>query len=63
MGVESEIREALTNLIFNAVDAMPEGGTLTLRTQIAAAKADGSPTRQHVQVELTDTGIGMDEET
>src|SRR5712664_541214 len=33
MGVESEIREALTNLIFNAVDAMPDGGTLTLRTR------------------------------
>ena len=32
-GIESEIREALTNLIFNAVDAMPEGGTLTLRTR------------------------------
>ncbi len=31
-GRESEIREALTNLVFNAVDAMPEGGTLTLRT-------------------------------
>jgi PAS domain S-box-containing protein len=65
MGVESEIREALTNLIFNAVDAMPEGGTLTLRTQIAAGApdADGPPTRKQVQVELTDTGIGMDEET
>ena len=32
MGVESEIREALTNLIFNAVDAMPEGGRIALRT-------------------------------
>jgi signal transduction histidine kinase/ActR/RegA family two-component response regulator len=65
MGVESEIREALTNLIFNAVDAMPEGGILTLRTQIAAGApdADGPPARRQVQVELTDTGIGMDEET
>ena len=33
MGAESEIRDALTNLIFNAVDAMPNGGTLTVRTR------------------------------
>ena len=33
MGSESEIREALTNLVFNAVDAMPDGGALTLRTR------------------------------
>src|SRR5262249_21566254 len=37
LGVESELREVVTNLIFNAVDAMPEGGTLTLRTRIAEA--------------------------
>ncbi|UUZ54510.1 hypothetical protein LP419_40390 [Massilia sp. H-1] len=35
MGIESELREALTNLVFNAVDAMPDGGTLTLRTRVA----------------------------
>jgi signal transduction histidine kinase/CheY-like chemotaxis protein len=57
MGVESEIREALVNLVFNAVDAMPEGGTLTLRT-----KSSEQPTRL-VRVEVSDTGIGMDEET
>src|SRR5690349_11846587 len=28
-----ELREMLTNLIFNAVDAMPQGGTITLRTR------------------------------
>src|SRR3989337_2191055 len=32
MGAEGDIRDALTNLIFNAVDAMPEVGTLTIRT-------------------------------
>jgi len=60
-GIESEIREALTNLIFNAVDAMPDGGTLTLRTLLGEVTKSGVPER--VQVEVTDTGIGMDEET
>jgi signal transduction histidine kinase/CheY-like chemotaxis protein/uncharacterized membrane protein affecting hemolysin expression len=62
MGSEVEIRDALTNLIFNAVDAMPEGGTLTLRTRVVATGSAGDVTRQ-VQVEVTDTGVGMDEET
>ncbi len=48
------LREVLTNLILNAVDAMPEGGTLTLRTSV---EADG------VLVQVADTGIGMTEET
>jgi PAS domain S-box-containing protein len=54
-GVESEVREALTNLIFNALDAMPEGGTLTLRTR--------APASGQVEVEVGDTGAGMDEDT
>src|SRR5262249_1585899 len=32
LGVEGEVREALTNVFFNAFDAMPEGGTMTVRT-------------------------------
>ncbi|MDR3404912.1 MAG: response regulator [Chthoniobacter sp.] len=65
MGVESEIRDALTNLVLNAVDAMPEGGTLSLRTRIAesAPAAGEPPAERHVHVEVTDTGTGMDEET
>jgi signal transduction histidine kinase len=59
LGVESEIREALVNLIFNAADAMPAGGTLTLRTKLAA----GGEARMAVAVEVCDTGVGMDEET
>jgi signal transduction histidine kinase/ActR/RegA family two-component response regulator len=54
LGTESDIRDALTNLIFNAVDAMPEGGTLTLRTRQVA---------QSVELDVRDTGAGMDEET
>lgn len=58
-GIESEIREALINLVFNAVDAMPEGGTLTIRTK-AVPPGDKA---ERVHVEVSDTGIGMDEET
>jgi signal transduction histidine kinase/ActR/RegA family two-component response regulator len=56
LGVESEIREALINLVFNAVDAMPEGGILTLRTRF-------SPLPPQVHVEVADTGVGMSDET
>ncbi|MGC3979761.1 MAG: CHASE3 domain-containing protein [Steroidobacteraceae bacterium] len=59
MGAENEIREALTNLIFNAVDAMPQGGTLTLRTSLDIT----NPADPQVHVEVGDTGVGMDEDT
>ena len=52
-GNESEIREILTNLIFNAVDAMPKGGTITLRTSMQEGD---------VVLEVSDTGTGMTEE-
>ena len=53
-GNADELRDAFTNLIFNAVDGMPQGGTLTIRS----AKND-----QKVSLEFSDTGIGMSEET
>lgn len=55
LGVDGEVRDALTNLIFNAVDAMPKGGTLTLRSRVLGA--------EHVSLEVLDTGVGMDEAT
>ena len=55
LGAKSEIREALTNLVFNAVDAMPQGGILTLRTRGLAT--------DRICVEVSDTGVGMDEQT
>jgi signal transduction histidine kinase/ActR/RegA family two-component response regulator/HAMP domain-containing protein len=61
LGVESEIREALTNLILNAVDALPNGGVLTLRTKVPGGLASGK--HGYVQVEVADDGVGMDEKT
>jgi signal transduction histidine kinase/ActR/RegA family two-component response regulator/HAMP domain-containing protein len=64
LGTESDIRDALTNLVFNAVDAMPNGGTLVLRTRSADADLeDGSGRRPCVQLEVCDSGVGMDEDT
>lgn len=58
-GIESEVREALINLVFNAVDAMPDGGRLTVRTKATRTETD----IQHADVEVVDSGIGMDEQT
>jgi PAS domain S-box-containing protein len=55
--VESQIRDALVNLVFNAVDAMPQGGPLIIRT-----RADGHG-RHRICIEVTDAGVGMDEDT
>jgi len=63
LGAQNEIRDALTNLVLNAVDAMPDGGTLTLRSNALgapSAQAIGTPAAR-VLVEVCDTGIGMSE--
>lgn len=62
-GSDNEIRDALTNLIFNAVDATPEGGVIEVRTGALAVRADDGVSAQYVRLEVTDSGVGMDEET
>lgn len=56
MGDQSQIEQCLLNLIFNAVDAMPDGGELVLRT---------SPDRSAslIRLEVADNGIGIPEKT
>jgi signal transduction histidine kinase/ActR/RegA family two-component response regulator len=61
MGIESELREALVNLVLNATDAMPEGGTLTLRTGYRLEAGKGVARRAYIDV--VDSGVGMDEAT
>src|ERR1700752_785089 len=50
LGDDSELREVLVNMVFNAVDAMPEGGTLSL-----TSRTEG----ESVILEVVDTGVGM----
>lgn len=50
VGRASELREVFTNLVLNALDAMPDGGRLTITT---------TAMNGHVDVEVADTGIGM----
>ena len=65
-----ELEQILMNLVANARDAMPEGGTLTIRTE--EAHLDEREAEQHrplaeagsyVRLWVEDTGIGMDEDT
>jgi PAS domain S-box-containing protein len=52
-GNASELREVFTNMIFNAIEAMPEGGKIEVRTFYK---------RREVFIQISDTGIGITEE-
>jgi PAS domain S-box-containing protein len=53
-GTESEVREALTNLVINACDAMPDGGKIVFKSMLVD---------KNLVVSVQDTGTGMDENT
>jgi signal transduction histidine kinase len=62
----NQITQALLNLCVNARDAMPDGGKLTLKTEVVAGKSlreDGEANAErYVCIAITDTGTGIDED-
>ncbi len=52
----AQLRQVLMNLILNAIDAMPNGGNLTIRTE----KIVGEQGQSQAMMTLSDDGIGMD---
>jgi signal transduction histidine kinase len=59
-GERGDLEQTLLNLAINARDAMPAGGALTIITQDVVS---GQASRPHVEVLVSDTGVGMDEAT
>jgi two-component system cell cycle sensor histidine kinase/response regulator CckA len=65
----SEFEQVLINLVVNALDAMPDGGRLTIEVGAVHLDRDhasshlGEAQGLHVLVAVSDTGIGMDEQT
>ena len=62
VGDPIELREALINLVFNAVDALPKGGIITFVTRAISTGTNGE-SEQQLQLEVRDNGTGMDEKT
>lgn len=60
----NQIELALLNLVVNARDAMPGGGTITIAVdEVTASEAADLEAGRFVRLSVIDTGVGMDEET
>jgi signal transduction histidine kinase/CheY-like chemotaxis protein len=59
----SELREALTNILFNAVDALPQGGAIVFTTRSVGRAPSGAEEEagRDLIIEVRDNGSGMDE--
>jgi signal transduction histidine kinase len=60
LGDATQLEQVFLNLILNAAEAMPEGGTLTIKSR--AVQPRGNPDVTHVTMEFKDTGQGMSKE-
>ncbi|MET0515941.1 MAG: ATP-binding protein [Nitrospiraceae bacterium] len=55
-----QLQEVLNHLVENALQAMPEGGSLTMGTSVSGIT--GGEGEQRIAIEIADTGIGIDPE-
>jgi PAS domain S-box-containing protein len=55
----NQLELAILNLVINSRDAMPEGGALTLTTEVRSAAASDLAAGEYVVVSLSDTGSGI----
>jgi lipopolysaccharide export system ATP-binding protein len=56
----TQLELALLNLVFNARDAMPEGGTVTVRARAVDGQEHGLDDRRFLRIDVQDDGQGMD---
>jgi PAS domain S-box-containing protein len=69
MGDASQFQQVILNICLNAIDAMPEGGTLTLYSEIVEnthqfrKRFPGPTAPLYVHIGIRDTGTGMDQQT
>ena len=64
-GDDHQLEQAFLNLLFNAVEAIPEAGSLTVSTDLISDETHGQlresdePSRRLLRIRITDTGVGI----
>ena len=57
-----KIQQVLINIIMNAIQAMPDGGNLTIATAVAKGIRIGESPKDAVRIDIRDTGVGITKE-
>lgn len=58
----NQLRQVFFNLLHNAADAMPDGGSITIESSLQLRGSDGYNKRPYLRISINDTGTGITEE-